>query len=111
MICDACRKPSPRVGLVRGAWTCPACVPPVACETCGAEAPCRGLDRFAIGSADSDAYGLDQGWLHRCAAGHITMVGAGVGPGLAWGTVTSTHTGEAGHRVTSESVRGTYVPK
>jgi len=25
--------------------------------------------------------------------------------------VTSTHTGEAGHRVTSESVRGTYVPK
>jgi len=36
----------------------------------------------------------------RVGGGHVTTR-----------TVTSTHTGEAGPRVTSESVRGTYVPK
>ena len=51
-----------------------------------------------------------------CCAAHPGRMWLGFaprreGPGLTTRTVTSTHTDEAGNRVTSESVRGMVEPK
>ena len=84
MLCARCSQPTTRVALLAaGVWACAACHPPVACSTCGAEAAAFGVDRFAIGSADSDRYGLYQCVGYRCAAGHVTGGAVHRGPGAA----------------------------
>lgn len=64
--CARCTKPTNRLALDGIEWVCAGCAAPMACRTCGRPARPIGVERFAIGSMDTDAYRLPQSIVYRC---------------------------------------------
>lgn len=80
MICAGCNKDHARVARSGDRWLCAGCHAPIVCPKCGGTAAPFGVERHAIGSADSDRYSRPQAVGYRCENGHHTAGDAHPGP-------------------------------
>ncbi len=77
--CVLCSAQAGRKWLTSRGWTCAACLLPVECPKCGAVAK-PGIERFSIGSAESDDYRLEQSLGYICPNRHVTFGPTQPGP-------------------------------
>lgn len=79
--CDGCGIPAGRKAHVAElGWLCVKCIVTFPCETCG-EPTRAGIDRFAVGTCESDEYRLTQAIVNICKAGHLHVIAIQDGPG------------------------------